>query len=367
VCLMLLLGVLGAVINNERDGACSLYDGATGAGCTPYAGYLPPYEGSSYSVSESGSALVLTLWSGSSCGGASVGNTYSVSPSSPYAGVYCCNAWLTNPNMPAISCLRYWDGEHNVAPYEISQFSIERFNALRWYEDVRVYAAEKSSLAHVRAMLKIIDTTGPAGIRDWLGIALLHKHFELLDGEVLLEKLSDDHTSDSRPTPVKDVSAPLPHMFAFATAGQIQPLEYLDDAPYAMRQQIHQLLFTNSTKPMLAQVHRYLSQNGLLSIFGIGIVHRQKVAEADPHGRQVETSNLQQRWLHVRPFNRQSTNEVEEFREKQKTGLATNTFWTVGRDGGTNSSLDCSGHCNGHCNHCTAHCGLHCGACCSVH
>lgn len=344
-----------AVINSEKDGACSLFDGATGVGCTPYPGYLPPSAGNSYSVQQSGATLMLNLHSDSACGSAPVGNTYSVSPSSPYAGVWCCGGYLTNPNLPPIACLRYWNGEDLVPSYTLSQFSVSSFNALPWYEDVRHHAVGAHSATHIKAILDIVEQFSA---QDWLGVSLLHKHFELLDGEVLLEKLGDDHTSMTQPSRVSEVKAPLPYMFSFGNRGQVLPLEYIDDAPYHVRQNVF-TLFSNTSRPLLAQVHEYLVKHNLVSIFGLSISHRQTIADADPHGRQVETSDLAHRWQKIRPFVTQSEDEIAKFKENQQLGRATNTFWTVARHGAP-SSLDCNSHC-------TAHCGVHCGACCTVH
>jgi hypothetical protein len=246
----------------------------------------------------------------------------------------------------------------------IAEWRVELFNSLSWYEDTRHYALSPSR-PHIEALLTIMNSNIEAKDPDraLLGIALLHKHFELRDDEVVLERIQPGRltiTTRARPATKRDGSSNLtkpnqnatPYVFRVVSHGGLEPLEFVANPEKRVRRLVRRLN-SGSLDLLVTRFHEYLCRHNLTEAYGIGVAHRHQVAAADPHGRLIETSNLEAGWQMILPFNAQSTEEVDRFHDNQDKGLATNTFWELGNykpHVATNGSLDCYNHCN----HCTA-------------
>lgn len=275
------------------------------------------------------------------------------------------------------------DGQCQSSPSFLAKYSAQRFNRLDWYEGVRELAIAENADAR-RVIEQMLDTLHKHGSAANVGVALLHKHFELnLDEhEFVLEGLQcawpAEQLSSGPSSICNSVSTVVrankeeevvPHMFALQMINGsviLQPLEFarVSDFP-GIRAPLSDLVHSKS-QPMLRELWNIVERAEWTNVFGIGLLHRDAVRAGDSHGRLVETSDMQTRRLLVRPFDAQDPAEISRFRQRQSQHLATNTMWTYEADRHPNrnknhaNSTDCNSHC-------TAHCGIRKSASLSPH
>lgn len=261
--------------------------------------------------------------------------------------------WLL---VAALVCAAAVRSEASEELSRIQGWDVGAFNGQKWYEETRENAVGEASRGHIAALQAMMRSTLNPEDLEMLGVSLLHKHFDLDKDERLVEVIEADHTSITTPARYDNPTSLVPYQFALLSGGRLQPLEYVFKPDAAVKKFVDK--FGGGTHDQLIKdLHGYLCMHNLTQVYGIAVSHRQTVAAADPHGRQVESSNLNGRWQRIRPFNKQTAKEKQEFEARQKAGLATNTFWPASHNGGP---LECDSHC-------TAHCGVHCGVCCTVH
>jgi hypothetical protein len=180
------------------------------------------------------------------------------------------------------------------------------------------------------------------GVHDCVGVALLHKHFELFDYERLVEGFSGDRRC-CRPTTILDDSAVTPYMWKVrpncSGASVYHPLEFLPTND-------ERLKFANlsvpvvSKKEFLAEMASKLIELKLTETFGISLLHRETIARSQGE-ILVETTDDDEREL---LFSVVARGAIDPNR-------LTQTLWKFSET--SSSALECN-HCN-HCGHC-----IHC-------
>ncbi|WP_157489070.1 hypothetical protein [Pseudofrankia sp. DC12] len=202
-----------------------------------------------------------------------------------------------------------------------------------------------------------------------LGANLLHKHFNIDDGEVLVRRVSDN-SAVTRPERYRPDLAP--YLWRPVAIGEgswnFYPLEFLPAEQWSDDFSI------DESGEFLFEFAEQSARLGVGDLFGVGLkVHRQLTLRDNEI--LVETTDLERRELVVRPVDADSI--AEELTE---------TFWEFtppelcGKPGVhakgkciSHCSMHCKGHCKSHCNnhcsgsHCTNHCRGHGSSNCVGH
>jgi len=227
--------------------------------------------------------------------------------------------------------------QDNTSPKDVVlPFSRAIFNGLADIEDARAWSGD---IVDVEALAgPLID----AGVGSFTGVSLLHKHFDLRDGEIIVEHIGKS-TTFTVPVSVKHQELPCmtPYLFAIEpeAGGRLRPLEYALCEPDGYLEARYEKLLDAppSLWPALAAV---VSSRGIEGRFGISIKHRDGVAGADPKSRSVESGSPEDRWLTIRPVVAVPAPERAVFEATMGTGggggtdgehFTTPTFWPAGR------------------------------------
>lgn len=177
------------------------------------------------------------------------------------------------------------------------------------------------------------------GFAETAGLCLLHKHFSLSEGEVLVEE-PVGNTSFIRPARVALTSSDLlPYMFRLTpcAAGEyaLMPLEY---APRGIVDEAKLASLVNNSRfinELGALVHKHKG----LEYVGLTLMHREHILSVD--GGSIEFTDHKTRELLVMPASAADAHEAKV----GKSSFTTRTVWTFGERKGEDK-----------CTHCT-HCG----------
>ncbi len=102
------------------------------------------------------------------------------------------------------------------------------------YDRLNLFRSAKLLLKkHQHQLVELGDVIVHHNLHERYGIALLHKHFDLMGGEMLVRRI-DRHRrrAEIRPVSLKRAAAPYLWRAQFAPAGEVQvfPLEFLEQA-----------------------------------------------------------------------------------------------------------------------------------------
>lgn len=231
-------------------------------------------------------------------------------------------------------------------------FWTETFNALPTIHEAQVRkleAGEAAVSASTTAMARLLVE---AGVGNFTGVALKHKHFDLSEGERVVEIVGEVATVTVPlllSTVAEDAQPCLrPYLFAVDDSGFAVPLEYavcapLLDARYAQFVKAVPTLF-----PALRDAG--LNAGSAAGLFAVAIRHRDSVADASPTHHTLEVGPRDGRWLVVQP----GTAEDKGSRAANMTLIE--TFWTASQlTAGANDTPavgwcghDCQHACGGH-------------------
>ena len=180
-------------------------------------------------------------------------------------------------------------------------------------------------------------------LNEYVGVSLLHKHFELSERERLVEGFAGDKRC-CRATAVFDDSSVTPYMWKVERAPsdgwRYHPLEFLPTNDT-------RLDFVKLSKPVidntefLAEFASELVASSLTETFGISLLHRQVIRRSDAD-MLVETTNAGTRELLFSVVPRGSVDPIR----------LTKTLWAFS---GTDESDTQCAHCV-HCDHYCTHC-----------
>jgi hypothetical protein len=207
-------------------------------------------------------------------------------------------------------------------------FSTDAFNNLSSIYDAHQKKADYDKLNNNKVsseMAALAQALVDAGVGDFTGVVLLHKHFELAPGELVVEIVSNASSLtvplmlSPNKTAVKSATVDsqlklLPHTFAVHDSNAL-PLEYAMYTPGDLLEARYKLFVAAvpTLFPKLQQVQR----SGL---FGVAIRHRDGIVDASKDAHTVEMVS-EHRWLLVQP------SSAEQQSALMQTGLTTSTFW----------------------------------------
>ncbi len=248
----------------------------------------------------------------------------------------------------------------------IIDYDFASYNNLLDYRTARVYAFDQDS----------IETLGDVflkhAVNDTFGLCLLHNHFHVHDGEMMVEIVVND-SSTTQPRSLPWVFQPgmrrdvQPAMLGLTPSGDLLPFEFLD---------IRLSNFSSYTDVVLPALQRFynnperynaffvdlantLSHMKLMHIFGVCVRHRDSIILADPHQSSLETNHPRDRWLRLDPMLVHAA-KMDIINAKWRKGEASPTYWSF--------PLRCT-QCGGDsaiCAECACHGGM-CAECgCSV-
>ena len=121
-------------------------------------------------------------------------------------------------------------------------------------------------------------------MQDRLLVAVLHRHHDLHNGEVLVERLT---TTESITAPAwsadLDPSTTIPHLFRITSDGKAAALEYLDltstglssEAAATAACTVAEVMHSDAGVAFLSDVSALLKEAGLLGVLGIALAHRE--------------------------------------------------------------------------------------------
>ena len=239
----------------------------------------------------------------------------------------------------------------------ILPYSFQAYNDLLNYREARLYA-----LDHV-TIYSLGETFTQYGVNDTLGLCLLHNHFHLLPGEVMVEVVHNT-SSTTEPHTLKwefaDGGAQdiVPSMMAVSTSGYLTPFELLDlsisnFAAYSktIRSNVKRLYAELASFDGFFQaLARKLEEFQLLHVFGVCIRHRDSITSADPGQSSMEMNHPKQRWLRLDPLMAYA-HKMDIINAKWMKGEATATFWSFpmrcecGLEGSMCAECGCSNAC----------------------
>jgi len=197
------------------------------------------------------------------------------------------------------------------------------------YNNLNHFDEAKMLLPSLEAGVAVLGTiVEKHGLSKLVGAALLHKHFDLNSGEVLVER-ADGTMSEMAPRE-QSTTALLPYMWKYSSEGWY-PLEFAE--PNAMDAEKLQNLCSNVA--FLAEIGEAIVRFQLEDKIGITIIHREHVSAID--GSTMELTDLESRKLTVLPASAVLPSEDH---------YSVKTVWKFGNDQGE----DVCHHC-GHCTH----------------
>jgi hypothetical protein len=172
------------------------------------------------------------------------------------------------------------------------------------FDSLPSFDAAQESLIHFESKL---DRFGKVVSRhdgdDRVGLALLHRHFELRADEVLVEEvIPEQRISIGKPRPAVAAGAVTPHLFRATRDGdgyRWHPLEYVDvsEAP----DMAESLAWFSRQSELLHEVAETLDREGALQSFGLSLRHgREEIPCADDEVL-VESTDEASRTLTMRP------------------------------------------------------------------
>lgn len=216
----------------------------------------------------------------------------------------------------------------------ILPYSFQAYNDLLDYRVARIHALDQVT----------IDTLGEIfmkyRVNDTFGLCLLHNHFHLLPGEVMVEVVHNA-SSTTEPRTLKweftDVGAQdiVPSMMALSTSGYLTPFELLDLSisnfaafSKTIRSNIKRLYAQlDSLDGFFQALARKLEELQLLHVFGVCVRHRDSITSADPGQNSLEMNHPKQRWLRLDPLVAYA-HKMDDINAKRMKGEATSTFWS---------------------------------------
>ena len=180
---------------------------------------------------------------------------------------------------------------------------------------------------HLSALGRVICKYG---LQDYLGLALLHKHFDLHGDERLIERF-DKNQTQIKPRMVKDHTAIIPYLWK-TDGADWYPLEFcLSHQIPAAVVELSRNITTH--KDLLSQLAVYLNRLNLTDVCGLTLLHRQAI-RLRPCQLLVETTHSPARTLIW------AAHDEHEFAEQDLFP----TTWQF-HSNGSDISVNFCGHC----------------------
>jgi len=168
---------------------------------------------------------------------------------------------------------------------EISHYSPEAFNSLP-----SLFAARTGLEQHRETIRRLGEVIGRHDLQDVVGIALLHRHFEIARDERIVERINRGR-SESVARAETQGEATVPHLFRFSAEGW-RPIEFLS-AEDAARNAIAETLERVAAGPtFLREFANVLVQDGAVDVFGVGLFHGREQLVSETDGILVERTDV---------------------------------------------------------------------------
>lgn len=180
-----------------------------------------------------------------------------------------------------------------IAPF--LPYSFQAYNALEDYKVARVHATNTDAVAALG------DVFMRHAVNDTFGLCLLHRHFKVRGGEVMVEVVRGNATrTEPRVLPTWEFSPTadvVPSVMGVTANGSLVPYEFLDvrESDFgAVSETTRRVLAgfysrSEAFTPFFVDLASALDAAGLRSAFGVCVRHRDSVTSADPGGSSSES------------------------------------------------------------------------------
>jgi len=129
-------------------------------------------------------------------------------------------------------------------------------------------------------------------MQNMCGLALLHRHYAIEEGEMLVEKINSVNSA-TMPMKAKDAPKVVPHLWKFYR-GKWYPCEFLDVSVG------HEKLETaisfsekvSTNEPFLLELSQVLVAMGVQNLYGLQTNHRDIFLRTDPTDTVLETTDV---------------------------------------------------------------------------
>jgi len=175
------------------------------------------------------------------------------------------------------------------------------------YDSLHHYQEAKDWLSNNEVPKELMEVVSNSQYKGKVGIALLHKHFDLCPKERLVET-KGDYFSFIQPKTYSEVSPcdqkEVPYIWKLGDQklGErpniFYPLEFTE-INEADKELVERL---SSDSVFLGEIGRKLGELGLINIFGLTIAHRYHITRID--GTSMEYTDEKRRILHIVPTSR---------------------------------------------------------------
>lgn len=192
---------------------------------------------------------------------------------------------------------------NGVSQVAMAPYSVSAFNALPEFEESKWRLKDKPS---------VLDGFGEIvrahQVEEFLGAALIHKHFPLGEGERLVEEVKHDSTFLSPESGISEDEL-TPYLWHLTCAGQTflwTPMEFVISAtvPPKVREFAREL---PKRTAFLRQLAEFLAAHEAQDIIGLSMLHRHNVQFDRTAELLLETPGPRERTLEVRPVNAATT------------------------------------------------------------
>eukprot|EP01084_Bolivina_argentea_P244496 409566_1 len=191
-------------------------------------------------------------------------------------------------------------------------------------------------------------------VEDFIGLQLLHKHFDVFDDEQIVDEMYGDVSIAKAMTweslnYINSTYGVIGHRFKLTRFGDIIPLEFsVISSENDFIMDAYKELMLPKHRPFLYEFSNILSEFNLLDVFGIGIKHF-KTCDT------IETTQDGDRF-HVTRSREDHVRWMKKKKKKKEDMFESTVFWDFNHPGNaTQWPEDC-----GDCSHSCTHCGHNC-------
>lgn len=220
-----------------------------------------------------------------------------------------------------------------------SPYSTIAFNTLPEFQE---------SKARFDAKHYVLDELGTIirqhGLQRYVGVALIHKHFDLQDGERVVERV-DANGSILQPVLETDESVLTPYLWHLSRLDDVRfqwtPMEFVlsDNVPAQVNDLAREF---PSRKSFITELAEVLIRAEAQDTFGISFLHRQRIGFDHEEQILLESPGPTRRTLIVSPVARERTTDHDY----------TQTYWHFDIDS-SSFAAGCDQH------GCAGYCSLH--------
>ena len=211
------------------------------------------------------------------------------------------------------------------------------------FTKLKPFNTAKQSLDHNKTALNDLGSViCRHGLQDKVGIALLHKHFDVQVNERLVEEFTENKLLIS-PCSAMYTEAATPYMWKFQLSTQsdefmLYPLEFVHPSSPNVSHATGLTKALSENKDFVEEFATELLNMNLLDVFGITALHRDSLEVHEDEVR-LETTNYDDRLLTISVA---SVGDIDH-------STLTETQWTFTPDKDFKILGLCSSHCFSHC------------------